>query len=179
MTAMGPSSWTSVGFNGSRISCPCSSKDVQHSNRFLTAQRHDHAPNASQWGQHRSGARVQNFARSSKTRSMESFQQCRKRRQKQSSGALSLSRCKLETTARRAQATVDTATVSPSSHKWMTAKYMLDVFGGARFLARTTNHLGLRGCVLDTKFGPRYDVTKPLVLTRIRHNISVGKRVAG
>ena len=39
--------------------------------------------------------------------------------------------------------------------------------------------MGLRGYVLDTKFGPRYDVKKPLVLTRIRQDISAGKCVAG
>ena len=37
----------------------------------------------------------------------------------------------------------------------------------------------LRDCVLDTKFGPRYDVTKPLVLTRIRQDVSAEKCVAG
>ena len=42
---------------------------------------------------------------------------------------------------------------------------MLDVFNSPGFLAKATNHLGLRGYVLDTKFGPRYDVTKPLVFT--------------
>ena len=56
---------------------------------------------------------------------------------------------------------------------------MLDVFGGSGFLAKATNHLGLRGYVLDTMFGPRYDVTKLLVLTRIRQDISAGKFVAG
>ena len=49
----------------------------------------------------------------------------------------------------------------------MTEMYMLDVFGGRGFLAKATNHLGLRDYVLDTKFGPRYDVTNPLVLTGI------------
>ena len=56
---------------------------------------------------------------------------------------------------------------------------MLDVFSGLRFLAKATNHLGLRGYGLDTKFGPRFDVTKPLVLTRIRQDVSTGKSVAG
>ena len=41
----------------------------------------------------------------------------------------------------------------------MTGKYMLDVFGGPGFLAKASNHMGLRGYVLDTKCGPRYDVT--------------------
>ena len=48
---------------------------------------------------------------------------------------------------------------------------MLDVFGGPGFLAKASNHLGLRGDVLDTKFGPRSDVTQPLVLTRIRQDV--------
>ena len=56
---------------------------------------------------------------------------------------------------------------------------MLDVFGGPGFLAKASNHLVLRGYVLDMKFGPRYDVTKPLVLTRIRQDVSAGKCVAG
>ena len=53
------------------------------------------------------------------------------------------------------------------------------MFGGSGFLAKAANHLGLRGYVLDTKFGPRYDVTKPLALTRIRQDVSAGKCVAG
>ena len=43
----------------------------------------------------------------------------------------------------------------------------------------TTDQIGLRGYVLDTKFGPRYDVAKPPVLTRIRLDVSAGKCVAG
>ena len=69
--------------------------------------------------------------------------------------------------------------VNPPAHKRMICKYMLDVFGGAGFLAQTTDHLCLREYVLDTKFGPRYDVTKPLVLNRIRQDVSAGKCVAG
>ena len=60
----------------------------------------------------------------------------------------------------------------------MTGKYMLVVFGGSGCVEKATNHLGLRGSVLETKFGPKYDVTKPLVLTRIRQNVSAGKCVA-
>ena len=37
---------------------------------------------------------------------------------------------------------------------------MLDVFGGSGFPTKATNHLGLRGYLIDTKFGPRYDVTQ-------------------
>ena len=46
----------------------------------------------------------------------------------------------------------------------MTEKCLLDVFGGSGFVSKATNHLCLRGCVLDMTFGSRYDVTKPLVL---------------
>ena len=49
----------------------------------------------------------------------------------------------------------------------MTGKYVLDVFGGSRFLTKATNQIVLRGYVLDTKFCPAYYVPKPLVLTRI------------
>ena len=58
---------------------------------------------------------------------------------------------------------------------------MLDVFGGPGFLAKATNHLGLLGYVLDTKFGLRYDVTMTtlLVLTRIRQDVAAVKGVAG
>ena len=55
----------------------------------------------------------------------------------------------------------------------------VDVFGGPGFLAKASNHLGLRGYVLDTKFGPRYDVTKLFVLFRIRQDVSAGKCGAG
>ena len=40
----------------------------------------------------------------------------------------------------------------------MTGNYILDVFSGTGFMAREANHVGLRGCVLDTKSDPRYDV---------------------
>ena len=33
---------------------------------------------------------------------------------------------------------------------------MIAVFGGNDFLTKATNHLGLRGYVLDKKFGLRY-----------------------
>ena len=55
-------------------------------------------------------------------------------------------------------------------HKRMTGKDVPDVFGGSGFVANATNHLGPRGYVLDTKFGRKYDVTQPLVLTRIRQD---------
>ena len=53
---------------------------------------------------------------------------------------------------------------------------MCGVFGETGFVAKATNHLGLRGYVLDTKFGPKYDVTKPLVLTGIGQDVSAGKQ---
>ena len=54
---------------------------------------------------------------------------------------------------------VDTAITSPAVRKRMTGKHVLDAFGASGFLSSATNHLGWRGSVLDTKFGPRYDVT--------------------
>ena len=71
------------------------------------------------------------------------------------------------------------ATASPAAHKRMIGKYLLDEFGGPGFLTQASNHFGLRGGVLDTKFGPRYDVTKLLVYTRIRQEVSAGTCVAG
>ena len=61
----------------------------------------------------------------------------------------------------------------------MTGKYMFDVFGGLGFLAKAKNHLGLRGCVPDTKFEPKYHVTMLLVHARIRQDVSAGTCVAG
>ena len=116
--------------------------------------------------------------------SANSFQQCRKIRQEQSSrGRLPLSPSRGPKQAGNTRATCrgtgDRAIANPSAHKRMTGKRMLDVFGGPGFLAKATNHLGLRGYVLDTRFGPRYDVTKPLVIARIRQDVSAGKCVAG
>ena len=115
---------------------------------------------------------------------MESVQQCHKIRQKQSSGSqLPLSPALTPGQAGNTRATcrgiVDKATASPSAHKRMTGKYETDVFGGSGFLTKATNHVGLRGFVLDTTFGPRYDVTQLLVLTRIRQDVSAGTCVAG
>ena len=53
---------------------------------------------------------------------------------------------------------VDRAIANPSAHKRMTGMCIL---------------------ALDTRFGPRYDVTDLLVLTRIRQKVSAGKSVAG
>ena len=44
-------------------------------------------------------------------------------------------------------------------------------------MAKVSNHLGLRGYVLDTKFGTRCDVTINLILTRFRQCVSA-QRVA-
>ena len=60
----------------------------------------------------------------------------------------------------------------------MTGKDVIDVFGGHGFLAKASNHLGLRGCVLDTKFGARSDETN-LFLARNRQDVAAGKCVAG
>ena len=57
---------------------------------------------------------------------------------------------KLEYTRTTCQGNVDKATASLAAHKRLTGKYMLDVFGGSGFLTQATNHLGLRGFVLDT-----------------------------
>ena len=74
---------------------------------------------------------------------------------------------------------VDKAFADPVILKRTTGKYVLDVFGGPGYLAKASNQLGLRGDVLNTKFGPKYDVTKPLIPTRIRQDISAGNCVAG
>ena len=70
------------------------------------------------------------------------------------------------------------AIADPVARVRMTGKSMLDVFGGSGFVAVATNYLGLRCYVLDTKFASRYDVTKPLVLTRTRQDVSVAQCVA-
>ena len=88
-------------------------------------------------------------------------------------------RNKLETLAQRAEVFLTKATESPAAHRRMTGKYMIDVFGGSGFLTKVTNQLGLRGYVLDTKLGARYDVTQPIVLTRIRQDVSLGNCVVG
>ena len=66
----------------------------------------------------------------------------------------------------------------PAVHKRMTGAYLHDLCGGSGFLSKAANHLGFRGHALETKFGPRYGVTKPLVRTRIRQDVSAGKCVA-
>ena len=73
-------------------------------------------------------------------------------------------RNKLETPGRRAEGLLigRLRTHQLTSGDW---KVYADVFGGSGFVAKATDHLGLRGYVLDTKFGPRCDLTKLLVLT--------------
>ena len=122
--------------------------------------------------------RVQGFRTLQK--SANSFQQCRKVRPGLSPGGrLPLSPSHAPKQAGNTQSTcrgiVDTATANPSVHKRMTGQHML---GGLGFLAKASYHLGLRGCVLGTKLEARYDETKPLVLTRIRQDVSAGKCVA-
>ena len=73
---------------------------------------------------------------------------------------------------------VDRSIANPPAHKRLAGEYILDVFGGPAFLAKSSNHLGLRGYVLDTILGAMYDVIKPLVFTRIRKYVSAGACVA-
>ena len=65
------------------------------------------------------------------------------------------------TKAQRAEVMLCKATASPAARKRMTGDTLIDVFGGSGFLGKATNHLGLRGYVLDTQFGLRYDATQP------------------
>ena len=133
----------------------------------MSPQAPGHEPNTSQWSQHRSGARFQNFAKSAK-----SFQ-CRKTRHEQSLGGRlphspSYAPKQVGNSRVRYRGIFDGAIANPPAHKRMTGKCMLHVFGRPGFLAKAWNHLGLRGDVLDAKCGLRHDVTQPPVLTRIR-----------
>ena len=92
----------------------------------LSQQAPGHVPNTSQWRQHRSDAKFQSSAKGA-SRS----QQCRTIRHGQSPGGR--------------LPFADGANAHPSVHKRMTGKKMLDVFGGPGFLAKASNHLGLRG----------------------------------
>ena len=105
---------------------------------------------------------------------MESFQQCRKSRQKKSvASRVSPLRHMLGTLAQRARGIVGRTFVNPPAQKRMNGKYMLDVFGGVGAMAKT-DLLGLRGYVFDTKFGSRYDVQEPVVLIRTRQDAYAG-----
>ena len=130
--------------------CTAAEKNVQNGNRHFGTQWYDYVPNASQFGQHRSGARCQNSARSAKTRSVEGVQQCHKIRQMQSSGGrLPLPPAPASRQAGNTRAAcrgvVDRATADPVYHQRMTRKYMLDMFGGSGFLTKATNLVGLCG----------------------------------
>ena len=76
----------------------------------------------------------------------------------------------LETTRATCRGAVNKATAGPAVHKRMIGSYLLDFFGRSCFLAKTG-----AAYVFDTKLGPRYDVTKPLVRTIIRQDVSAGK----
>ena len=153
-------------FGGSlEFQLPCSSENVQDCNRHFEPQEHDHVPNAAQCSQFRSGAWFQNSARSAKTRSVDNVQQCHKIRQKQSSGGrLPLTRARSRTCSCLRECFQLASRV--------TGARLRNVFSGHGFLTKATHRLGLRGFVLDTKFGPRCDVSQPLVPTRIRQNVS-------
>ena len=79
-----------------------------------------------------------------------------------------------------AEVDVCKASASPAVHKRMTGKCLFDVFGGLGFLAKASKSSVIVWpmCSIQ-KFGPKYDVTKPVVLTRIRQHVSAGKSVAG
>ena len=143
---MGLSSWTSAGFKG------------QQAPSHTQSRESGRVPNASQWSQHRSGTRFQNSGRSAKTRSVTPLSPPRPLRDKQETRAEELLMQRLQV------------------HRLASAgKYMIDVFGGSCFLAKTKNHWGLCGYVVDTKFGPRYDVTQLIVLSSIRQDVLAGK----
>ena len=74
---------------------------------------------------------------------------------------------------------VDQAFTDPAVHKRMTGKCMLGVFGGSGFVAKATNSFGIVWICARHKIWPRYVVTQPLPLTRIRQDVSAGKCVGG
>ena len=90
---------------------------------------------------------------------------CRKIRRKESSGSNAPTPRQAGNTRATCRGTDDKATACPAAHKRITGKKMFDVFGGSGFLTKATNHVAFRDYVRDTELGPRYDVTKPLVLT--------------
>ena len=84
-------------------------------------------------------------------------------------------RSKLEALARLAEVLLTRQLqVRRLSDSFITGNYMFDVFGGLAYVAKTTNHLCLRGYVLDAKFGPKYDLTKPLFSTEFDKTSSLG-----
>ena len=98
-----------------------------------------HVPNTSQWSPRRSGAVFQNHARSPKTRSVETFQQCHKIRQERSLGGRGQQRDQWHQSLFRplrnnweTLATCPGVIVQcPAAHKRMTGKYFIDVFGAS------------------------------------------------
>ena len=61
----------------------------------------------------------------------------------------------------RPTSTLSSPAPKQSGNTRATCRGVVDKFGGSGFLATATNQFGC-GFVLDTKFGPRYDVTQPL-----------------
>ena len=105
-------------------------------------------------GCHSKSVRRTPSAGSSKMRSMDSIQHSRKIRQKKPDDSrLPLPRSHAPKQAGNTRVTcrgiVGRTVVNPPAHNRITSKCMLDVFGGAGSLAKTTDHLGLRGYVLD------------------------------
>ena len=118
-----------------------------------------------------SSARFQTSTRSAKARSMNSLKPYRKIRHVGSPGGRLPLLPSLSTDwkhSRTAQV-LFTRQLHPAAHRRMSGKHV----------GKASNHLGLRCYVLDTKFGPKYDVTKPLVRTRIRQDVSTCTCVAG
>ena len=75
---------------------------------------------------------------------------------KQSSGSrpphsLSPAPTQVGNTRAACRGVIDKTIPRPAVHKRITAKYVIDVFGGSGFLAKAANHVGLRGYVLDTE----------------------------
>ena len=146
--------------------------NFDHADRLFGTQRHDNVPTR------HSGASIdrgcgfrtlQEVRKRGKWRAIISVARYYKSSRLAPTTTHSLSRAKQAgNTLATLSGIVDGATASPSAHKRMIGKYILDVFDGPCIPAKATNHLGLRGHVFDTKFGPRYDVTDSLVFTRIR-----------
>ena len=133
---------------------PRRSKLVPDSNRRFGV------PSTSQRSQHRSCAGFQNFARSAKTRSLAPLSPSPTPKQ-------------VGNTRATCRGVIDKTIPSPAVRNRMTGNYFMDVFGGFGFLSKATNHLGLRGCVLDTKFGPWYDATQPYQISTRRRRWKV------
>ena len=145
-------------------------------------QAPDHVQNTPQWSQHRSNARFHTFARSAKTRSVESFH-CRRIRQKQSSGSLPPLCCspaptQIETTGVTCRGEVDEASASPAVHERMTGNVGSACSVDVAFWRKRQIIWDCVAMCSTQNLVPRYDVTKPLVLARIGQDVSAGKCVA-